>query len=75
MSAPVTSTSTLPEWNNCSDICDDVALDFSSRTSPRSKSKIEFEFKFEYFTSVKYVSFRFIFCFVFVLHMKVIFAL
>ena len=44
MSAPVTSTSTLPEWNNCSDICDDVALDFPSRTSPRSRSKIEFEY-------------------------------
>ena len=39
-SATLPST-TLPEWNNCSDIPDDVALalDFPSRTSPRSKSE------------------------------------
>jgi hypothetical protein len=37
----VLSSTTLPEWNNCSDIHDDVALalDFPSSTSPRSKSE------------------------------------
>lgn len=35
------SSTALPEWNNCSDIRDDVALalDFPPRTSPRSKSE------------------------------------
>ena len=37
----VLSSTTLPEWNNCSDIPNDMALalDFTSRTSPRSKSE------------------------------------
>ena len=74
MSSPVTSTSTLPEWNNCSDICVDVALDNPSRTSPRSKSKIELIFNISLDQIILYFILFFCFC-LFLLHFKLIFLL